>query len=62
MDLAKAIIIFLVVLVVIIVGYKVVMWKWGKVDKYELQQNSKNAFLNLWDRLMGLFSHNDDNE
>lgn len=50
------------VIIVIIIVYHVVQWKWSKVDKYELQQNSKNKALDLFDKFMGLFDKKDNDD
>ena len=38
------------VIIIIVIVYHVVQWRWSKVDKYELQQNSKNKALDLFEK------------
>lgn len=53
------------VIIIIVIVYHVVQWRWSKVDKYELQRNSKNKALDLFDKFMSLFdkkSKDDDDK
>lgn len=50
------------VIIIIVIVYHVVQWRWSKVDKYELQQNSKNKALDLFDKFMSLFDKDKDDD
>lgn len=50
------------VIILIVIVYHVVQWRWSKVDKYELQQNSKNKALDLFDKFMSLFDKDKDDD
>lgn len=49
-------------IIVIVIVYHIVQWKWSKVDKYELQQKSKDEALNLFDKFMSLFDKKDKDD
>lgn len=50
------------VIILIVIIYHIVQWRWSKVDKYELQQNSKNKALDLFDKFMSLFDKDKDDD
>lgn len=50
------------VIILIVIVYHVVQWRWSKVDKYELQRNSKNKALDLFDKFMSLFDKDKDDD
>lgn len=50
------------VIILIVIVYHIVQWRWSKVDKYELQQNSKNKALDLFDKFMSLFDKDKDDD
>ena len=50
------------IIILIVIVYHVVQWRWSKVDKYELQQNSKNKALDLFDKFMSLFDKDKDDD
>ena len=52
----------IVVIRLIVIIYHIVQWRWSKVDKYELQQNSKNKALDLFDKFMSLFDKDKDDD
>ena len=60
MELAYWVIGVVVAIILIVVIYYIVQWRWSKVDKYELQQRSKDEALNLFDKFMSLFDKKGD--
>lgn len=50
------------VIILIVIVYHIVQWRWSKVDKYELQRNSKNKALDLFDKFMSLFDKDKDDD
>lgn len=52
-------------IIVVVIAYHIIQWRWSKVDKYELRQRSKNRALDLFEKFMSLFdkkNKDDDNK
>lgn len=43
------------IIIVVVIAYHIIQWRWSKVDKYELRQRSKNRALDLFEKFMSLF-------
>ena len=43
------------IIILIVIVYHVVQWRWSKVDKYEFKQRQKDNALNIFDKFMSLF-------
>ena len=53
------------IIIVVVIAYHIIQWRWSKVDKYELRQRSKNRALDLFEKFMSLFdkkSKDNDND
>ena len=59
MGIVKAVIAGIIIIIAIVVIYNVVMWKWSKVDKYDLKERSKNKFLDIFEKIASLFDKKD---
>lgn len=59
MGIVKAVIACIIIIIAIVVIYNVVMWKWSKVDKYDLKERSKNKFLDIFEKIASLFDKKD---
>lgn len=62
MEIVYWVIGFIIAIILIVIIYYIVQWKWSKVDKYELQQRSKDEALNLFDKFMSLFDKKDKDD
>ena len=60
MEIAYWLIGVVIVIILIVVIYNIVQWRWSKVDKYELKQRYKDMALNILDKFMSLFDKKGD--